>query len=175
MLRFFQHYALACLLAATMVAADKDPLKPKGLRALRNHNNARKAQESCLDAAALEVGATALEGEFSSAEGNWYAVVGTGSFLAASTCAGDEVMDNIMLDTVIAVYSGNCDALEEKVYDDDGGMCGNLKSTATFETVAGEIYYVNVAPFGGYFESDNNMFGLVITEIDESDLPPEPP
>lgn len=180
MLRFFQHYALACLLATTAMA-NKDQLKPKGLRALRNsvvqgvRNAQTSASSSCHDATPLEVGAIPLEGKFTTSEGNWYTVVGTGSFLAASTCTGDKERDAAMLDTVIMVYSGDCDALELETYDDDSGMCGNLKSTAYFETVAGATYYVNVAPLGGYYEPDNNMFGLVITEPDESEIPPEVP
>ena len=121
--------------------------------------------ELCREATALQLG-TAVEGTMEGPEGVWYSVTGIDGYLALSTCTGDSALDAIGLDTVITVYSGICDTLTSVAYDDDGGSCGNAKSLAYFQAVAGETYYVNVNPFSFSEEISGLAFGLVASEVD---------
>jgi len=122
--------------------------------------------EKCLEATALEVYET-VEGTFETPEGVWYSVVGTGGTLAVSTCTGDASLDGNGVDTVISVFSGNCDALNIEAVDDDGGSCGGLKSTALIQAVEGEMYHINVTPYGGFVDPSNNAFGLTVFYFDD--------
>ena len=121
--------------------------------------------ELCGEATALLLDAT-VEGSFAGNEGPWYTVVGTGGYLAASSCTGDSSLDNTTLDTVINVFSGNCDTLTLEASDDDGGSCGNAKSTVYFPTVTGETYYVNVNPYIWTTDLADIAFGLTLFEVD---------
>ena len=72
------------------------------------------------------------------APGVWYTVSGTGLPVTVSTCAGASY------DTKISVFRGSCGTLTCVGGNDDS--CG-LRSQVTFNSVAGETYYVLVHGF----------------------------
>ena len=131
---------------------------------------ARKTQgayggDLCLQATPMQVGDT-VQGDFGgNVEGVWYTVVGKGGYLSATTCTGDDLLDLNAVDTVVAVYSGDCNALVFEVLDDDGGLCGGAKSAAYFVAAENVTYYINVTPFGGYISPGAiQAFGLTVAD-----------
>jgi hypothetical protein len=85
-------------------------------------------------------GIRCVEESFSSPNGVFYRVAGTGNFLRATACA--ESFDS---EAVVSVYTGDCSNLTcytESYYTESCGPGGG--STATWETVEGEVYYIFV-------------------------------
>jgi len=80
----------------------------------------------------------------------WYALLGAGSAVTVSTCAG------ATFDTWITVYTGTCGTLSCVGSNDD--FCG-LQSSLTFTASLGQVYYVAVTGFAG----DTGSFDLTIT------------
>jgi hypothetical protein len=77
-------------------------------------------------------------GTSNTAPGVWYTVSGTGQPVTVSTCTAASY------DTKISVFSGSCGALTCVGGNDDA--CG-LRSSVTFNSVAGETYFVLVHGF----------------------------
>jgi len=144
----------------------KTPLK---LKPKPPHRHLEMDPALCQDATDLQLGET-VEASFAGPEGIWYSVAGTGGYLAVSTCTGDATLDEDFVDTVIDVYSGDCDNGNFLTTDDDGGSCGLLRSRAVFESVVGEIYNVNVRPFWWDSDQAGLTFGVTVDETD--DIPP---
>lgn len=86
------------------------------------------------------------------APGVWYQVIGTGGIITATTCnAGTNY------DTKLSVFTGSCAALTCVTGNDDDFSCSfsGLRSTASWSSTPGQIYYVLVHGFGsatGAFE-----------------------
>ena len=94
------------------------------------------------------------------APGVWYKFVGTGDEVTASLCDSD-------YDTMIGIYTGNCDGLLECVTaNDDTDECG-LQSEITFETEIGVTYYIHV---NGYEDVGNFNLQLICGCIEEAPL-----
>lgn len=98
---------------------------------------------------------------FSSAPGVWYAFQGSGTETTISTCnAGTDY------DTKLFLFEGTCDNLVcVDGNDDDFGCSFSIRrSTITFDSEEGTIYYVLVTGFG----SSNGNFELSLDcEIDD--------
>ncbi len=75
-----------------------------------------------------------------SAPGVWYVTTGTGNTMTAHTCFGASY------DTKINVYTGDCTAPICVTGNDDA--CG-LQSSATWCSVAGQVYFILVQGFSG--------------------------
>eukprot|EP00339_Tiarina_fusa_P012669 CAMPEP_0117085010 /NCGR_PEP_ID=MMETSP0472-20121206/59804_1 /TAXON_ID=693140 ORGANISM="Tiarina fusus, Strain LIS" /NCGR_SAMPLE_ID=MMETSP0472 /ASSEMBLY_ACC=CAM_ASM_000603 /LENGTH=2345 /DNA_ID=CAMNT_0004814179 /DNA_START=233 /DNA_END=7270 /DNA_ORIENTATION=- len=90
----------------------------------------------------------------SDSAGLWYSVVGDGQLMQADTCSG---LTNH--DTEIAVYKGDCDALQCLHSNDDS--CG-VSSSVTWQTTEGETYLIRVNGYG----SNVGDFGLTIRSIE---------
>lgn len=86
---------------------------------------------------------------FSTSEGVWYTVMGTGEALTISTCPDydeDNISTNkVMLDTQISVYTGSCNALQ--CVDGNDQACGD-QSSVSFYSELNELYFVLVHGFG---------------------------
>jgi hypothetical protein len=72
------------------------------------------------------------------AVGAWYQARGTGDVMVASTCDSTGTLE----DTQISVFRGQCNALQ--CVEGSDNSCGNTKSSATWQSVAGTSYYVFV-------------------------------
>lgn len=75
-----------------------------------------------------------------SAPGVWFVTTGTGNTMTAHTCFGASY------DTRINVYTGDCAVPVCVTGDDDG--CG-LQSSASWCSVAGQVYFILVQGFSG--------------------------
>ena len=153
-----------------------------------NNNNAplaqsdarmmQKAGSSCYNAIPLQIGEVVEEKiNVYMEDGKWFSVVGTGGYLAATTCTGSNpVLDNNQLDTAITVFAGECDYYMDIAYDDDSGYeCASYKSKAYFATNHDETYHVYVSSYMGTVSPGNDTFAITILEVDESDIPPPTP
>ena len=132
--------------AGTRLAANDVPegapvLKPgRGVIKLTNNTSLEpEVEASCLP----------VDPEFGLQFGRtlWYRVKGTGSELTISTTRSN-------FDTALAVYAGEPGALEEiECADDLIGEHGqlSLQGPLTFETEAGQTYWVQVGGFAGEY------------------------
>ena len=68
----------------------------------------------------------------------WYSIVGDGSTFIIDLCGSG-------FDTNLSLYTGDCNGLTCLQYNDD--FCG-LQSSLTFNSVNGEVYYIQVHGFG---------------------------
>lgn len=78
------------------------------------------------------------------APGVWHSVVGTGGIMEVTTCnAGSNY------DTKLSVFSGSCSSLSCVGGNDDDFTCGlnGLRSTVSWNSVAGQTYYILVHGF----------------------------
>ena len=126
--------------------------------------SAQPGNAVCTGAIALQLDEDVQGSLLSGTEEAWFSMTGAGERLAVSTCTGDETTDGSAFDSILEVYSGNCDNLELVISDDDSGACGNLKSQAGWQPNAGEIYYIRVTGFGG----DLGSFGLTVFPSEET-------
>jgi hypothetical protein len=94
--------------------------------------------------------------------GIWYNVIGTGTFLEASTCVNETLFD-----TQVSVYVGDCDELKCIAGNDDGfndPTCGTSSSVDWFAD-AGTMYRIRVHGVG----DAAGGFGLTVKESSPSD------
>jgi len=102
--------------------------------------------------------------------GIWYSITGDGSLLEASTC------DSADFDTKISVFSGSCDSLNCIGGVDDSFPCENNTSTFSWQSNAGEEYFILVHGFGGSIGEFNLTLScilcpepsLVVTDVSDS-------
>ena len=88
----------------------------------------------------------------------WFLVTGSGSRLGTSTCT-----EQMTFDTVITVYTGDCDNLECVGFSDDDRSCFNtLYSTFSWESVEGQGYYILVHGF----RSSSSGFSLTVFDAE---------
>ncbi len=88
-------------------------------------------------------------------DGVWYSFTGDGSNItiqAAPTSSWDPE---------IGVYTGACGAFTCVISRDAGGL--NVAETATFATVLGTVYYVNIGHWSGTTDSPEGSFNMSIT------------
>jgi hypothetical protein len=100
------------------------------------------------------------------APGLWYRLSGNGNTLEAHTCSP---ITNY--DTQLRVYRGDCGALVCVGGNDDASppcSLSSLRSSVTFDSIAGEDYFVLVHGFGAM----SGSFELTIADLG---VPPEPP
>jgi len=76
-----------------------------------------------------------------------------------STCTGNGQLDNAAFDSVIEVYARDCDDLRWIGDDDEGGKCGNGKSSFVLPSVSGLMYHVVVYEYAGM----TGPFGLKVS------------
>lgn len=90
----------------------------------------------------------------------WYKLTGTGNPVGITTCDSASLDPNA-LDSIIAVYIGNCGALSNVTCNDDAG-CGPLllNSTVCFNTALGSTYFIQVLP---YQASNRGEYKLDVT------------
>ena len=92
--------------------------------------------------------------------GSWYAILGTGSAIRASTCLDD--FQVFAFDTTLSVYTGTCDSLSCTAFnDDDAGCILTTQSTVSWESLPGVTYYIVVQGFYG----DSGRFSLQVEEL----------
>ncbi|GAA3992190.1 fibronectin type III domain-containing protein [Hymenobacter antarcticus] len=100
------------------------------------------------------------------APGVFYAFMGTGDIVTASTCSGPTATTG---DTQLFVYSGTCGTFTCVGGNDDAAGCGTngAASTVTFPSVAGTQYYLFVQAYNGTVD-----FGLSLTCVAPPSCPP---
>jgi hypothetical protein len=87
--------------------------------------------------------------------GVWYAVLGTGERLLASTCFGSDY------DTKLHIYQGSsCASLECVIANDDGPASCGFQSSAEWDTSPGTLYYILISGF-----SSTGRYGIEVTSI----------
>ena len=75
----------------------------------------------------------------------WYTIMGTGGEITATTCNG-----TTNFDSQIGVFSGSCGDLTCVAGNNNDVGCGNRRlSTVSFDSEAGELYYIVVAGVSG--------------------------
>jgi len=86
----------------------------------------------------------------------WYSLVGTGDPLAVSTSTGNSTLDNTEFESVIKIYTRDCDDLTLIEGNDESGGCSNANSAVIFQSVANVTYHIVVQEYDG----NAGSFGL---------------
>ena len=84
----------------------------------------------------------------------WYTVIGTGNTMTASTCNDDDPSTGSAdYDTKISILCGCGDTSDTSgkciMGSDDNSGCGGFSTSLSWETTAGETYYIMVHGFSG--------------------------
>lgn len=100
----------------------------------------------------------------------WYSLVGNGNQLTASTCN-----PSTNFDTELRVYTGSCAALNSMVEvacNDDDGACasGTTKSTTSWCSQVGVVYYISV----GYFVNSTGYGNFILSVTNGPSCSPLP-
>ncbi len=110
----------------------------------------------------VQVGETCPEG-FGDQMGHtlWYKITGTNAPVTIDTAGSN-------FDTVIGVFQRDGSDFTELACDDDvfyQPVGSTYQAAITFDTVAGQTYYVEVGGFQNFFDPDNPEFGLLKLKI----------
>lgn len=96
------------------------------------------------------------------APGVWYAVMGNGSQLQATTCPSTDTEANATYDTKISVYCPDCETLScVKANDDQSGCSTSFRSTVVWCSEPGVEYQVLVHGFG----TATGSFALAVNDL----------
>ena len=112
--------------------------------------------------AEVQVGETCPEG-FGDQFGHtlWYKITGTGAPVTIDTAGSN-------FDTVIGVFQRDGSAYTELACNDDvlsEPVGSTYQAALTFDTVAGQTYYIEVGGFQNFFDPDNPEFGLLKLKV----------
>ena len=91
----------------------------------------------------------------------WYKITGTGASVTIDTAGSN-------FDTVIGVFERDGADYTEVACDDDvlyDPVGSTYQAALTFDTVAGQTYYVEVGGFQNFFEPDISEFGLLKLKV----------
>ena len=91
----------------------------------------------------------------------WYKITGTGAPVTIDTAGSN-------FDTVIGVFERDGADYTELACNDDvffEPVGSTYQAALTFDTVAGQTYYIEVGGFQNFFDPDNPEFGLLKLKV----------